>query len=177
MEIVNRHLIPVLDQVGRDYEEGRIFLPQLIQSAEAAKSAFELLKETLAKKGPQTHSKGAILLATVEGDIHDIGKNIVKVVLENYGYTILDLGKDVPPAAVVQAAKERDIRLVGLSALMTTTVPSMEKTIRLLRQELPQCKVMVGGAVLTAEYAKSIGADFYAADAQQSVQFARQVLG
>ncbi len=177
MEIVNRHLIPVLDQVGRDYEEGRIFLPQLIQSAEAAKSAFELLKETLAKEGPQTHSKGAILLATVEGDIHDIGKNIVKAVLENYGYTILDLGKDVPPAAVVQAAKERDIRLVGLSALMTTTVPSMEKTIRLLRQELPQCKVMVGGAVLTAEYAKSIGADFYAADAQQSVQFARQVLG
>lgn len=177
LEIVNFHLIPTLDQVGKAYEEGKIFLPQLIQSAEAAKCAFDLLKERISQDGPQGPSKGTILLATVEGDIHDIGKNIVKVVLENYGYTILDLGKDVPPAAVLQAAKERGIRLVGLSALMTTTVPSMEKTIQLLHRELPGCQVMVGGAVLTEEYAKSIGADFYASDAQQSVQFARQILG
>ena len=177
LEIVNQRLIPCLDQIGRDYEEGKIFLPQLIQSAEAAKAAFALIREHLRGFGSQESSRGKILLATVEGDIHDIGKNIVKVVLENYGYSILDLGKDVPPAAILAAAQREQVSLVGLSALMTTTVPSMAQTIRLLREHLPACSIMVGGAVLTEEYAKSIGADFYAADAQQSVRFARQILG
>ena len=144
-------------------------------SAEAAKQAFEVLKMYMGNEAEEQLKKDKILLATVKGDIHDIGKNIVKVLLENYGYEIIDLGKDVPPSVIVETAKECDIKLVGLSALMTTTVVSMEETIRLLRKELPECKVMVGGAVLNREYADMIRADFYGKDAMQSVYYAQKV--
>ena len=178
MEIVNSVLIPALDRVGADFESGKLFLPQLIQSATAAQAGFEEIKKSLAaQKSEHTVSKGTIVLATVKGDIHDIGKNIVKVILENYGYDIVDLGKDVPPERVVLAAKESGAPLVGLSALMTTTVASMAETIRLLRAEGLPCKIMVGGAVLTEEYAMEIGADFYANDAKASADIAKQVLG
>ena len=178
MEIVNSVLIPALDRVGADFESGKLFLPQLIQSATAAQAGFEEIKKSLAaQKSEHTVSKGTIVLATVKGDIHDIGKNIVKVILENYGYDIVDLGKDVPPERVVLAAKESGAPLVGLSALMTTTVASMAETIRLLRAEGLPCKIMVGGAVLTEEYAMEIGADFYAKDAKASADLAKQVLG
>ena len=178
MAVVDDVLIPALDRVGADFEAGKVFLPQLIQAAGAAQAAFEVIRERLSaqprgQKGP----KGAIVLATVKGDIHDIGKNIVKVLLENYGYPVIDLGKDVEPAAVVEAAKRHAAPLVGLSALMTTTLGSMETTIRLLQEAAIPCKVVVGGAVLTAEYAKKIGADFYAKDAKESVDVARQVIG
>ena len=177
MDIVNHKLIPALDRVGDDFEAGKIFLPQLIQSAAAAQEAFEAIRVALAKAGGQAVNKGKIILATVQGDIHDIGKNIVKVILENYGYQILDLGRDVPPEKVVQTAIDERVSLIGLSALMTTTLPSMERTIRALRESGHPCQVFVGGAVLTPEYAKEIGADFYAKDAKQSADIAKRILG
>ena len=177
MELVDQVLIPALDKVGADFEAGRVFLPQLIQAAGAAQAAFEVVREKLSSHTGQETGKGPVVLATVKGDIHDIGKNIVKVLLENYGYTVIDLGKDVDPAAVVRAAREFHAPLVGLSALMTTTLRSMEETIALLRQEQVPCRVVVGGAVLTPEYARQIGADFYARDAKESVDVARQVIG
>lgn len=176
--LVNASLIPALDAVGEGFEKGTLFLPQLLQSAAAAQAAFEAVKAAIAAGGGvQTASKGKIVLATVKGDIHDIGKNIVRVVLENYGYDVLDLGRDVPPERVVEAVQRTGARLVGLSALMTTTVPSMQATIEALRAAGLDCRVMVGGAVLTPAYAGQIGADFYAHDAKASADIAKQVLG
>ncbi len=177
MDLINQEMIPALDQVGKGFEAGTIFLPQLLMSAEAAKAAFEVVRECLQESGGKQEKKGDIILATVKGDIHDIGKNIVKVLLENYGYEVLDLGKDVPPEKIVTLAVERQIKLVGLSALMTTTVPSMEETIRRLRSMAPWVKVMVGGAVLTKEYAVSMGADRYCKDAMASVNYAEEIFG
>ena len=173
--IINEEMIPALDRVGKGFEKGTVFLPQLLMSAEAAKAAFEVIKEQLAKSGREEEKKGKIILATVKGDIHDIGKNIVKELLENYGYDVIDLGKDVPPELVVETAVEQAVKLVGLSALMTTTVPSMEETIRQLQKAAPGTKVMVGGAVLTEDYAKTIGADRYCRDAMASVNYAESV--
>lgn len=175
MSVVNDILIPALDKTGAEFESGKIFLPQLILSAGVAQSCFEVIKTHFAKSGSQTVSKGKIILATVKGDIHDIGKNIVKVLLENYGYEVIDLGKDVPYETVLNTAIEQNVHLVGLSALMTTTLGSMEKTIALLREHNVDCKVMVGGAVLTPEYAKQIGADYYAKDAKESCDIAKCV--
>ncbi len=177
MAVVNDLLIPALDKVGDRYEKGEIFLPSLIASAAAACRGFEVVRTRLAEKGKKAADRGKILVATVKGDIHDIGKNIVKVVLENYGYTVIDLGKDVPPERIVETAMRENIRLIGLSALMTTTAPRMAETIALLRQSGHDCRVWVGGAVLSPEYAERIGADFYAADAKQSVDIAKKVLG
>ena len=174
-DIVNGHLIPALDEVGRGFENGTVFLPQLLMSADAAKASFAVIRDAMKDK-PQK-IKGRVILATVKGDIHDIGKNIVKVMLENYGYDVLDLGKDVPPETIVEAAKQNNIRLVGLSALMTTTVVSMEETIKLLRKECPDTKVVVGGAVLTQEYADKIGADAYGRDAMATVRYADSIFG
>ena len=175
LTIINEEMIPALNEVGKGFEKGTVFLPQLLMSAEAAKAAFEVIKEKLAQSGAEEKKKGTIILATVKGDIHDIGKNIVKVLLENYSYEVLDLGKDVPPETIVKTASERNVKLVGLSALMTTTVPSMEETIRQLRKEAPFAKVMVGGAVLTKEYAMTIGADQYCRDAMASVNYAEDI--
>lgn len=175
--IINEEMIPALDRVGKGFEKGMVFLPQLLMSAEAAKAAFEVIKEQMAESGTAQEKKGTVILATVKGDIHDIGKNIVKVLLENYSYDVIDLGKDVPPETVVETALKDKVKLVGLSALMTTTVPSMEATIRLLREKAPGVKVMVGGAVLTKEYAETIGADRYCRDAMASVHYAGEVLG
>jgi len=176
LEVISHILVPALDQVGREFESGILYLPQLLMSAEAARAAFRAVNDKLRSGGQAAPaSKGTIILATVKGDVHDIGKNIVKVLLENYGYRVLDLGKDVPPETVLDAARREDIRLVGLSALMTTTVGAMEETISLLRREKPDCKIMVGGAVLTADYAAAIGADHYGKDAMSSVRFANQV--
>ena len=175
LTLVNETLIPALDAVGDGFEKGTIFLPQLLQSASAAQAAFELVKEAIAASGRQGESRGRIVLATVKGDVHDIGKNIVRVILENYGYDVLDLGRDVPPETVVQAVRETGAPLVGLSALMTTTVASMQATIEALHREGLPCKVMVGGAVLTPEYARQIGADFYARDAKASADIAKQI--
>ena len=177
LELINEVLIPALDKVGEGYERGELFLPQLINAANASCAAFEVIKQRIADRGAQSVSKGKILLATVQGDIHDIGKNIVKVILENYGYQVVDLGRDVAPERVVEEAVRQDIRLIGLSALMTTTVSSMAATIKALRQSGHPCKVWVGGAVLTPEYAAEIGADFYAKDARESVEIAKKVLG
>lgn len=177
LEVVNGLLIPALDLVGERYERQELFLPQLINAANAACEGFELVKRSIAKKGAGSVSKGKILIATVHGDIHDIGKNIVRVVLENYGYTVIDLGRDVPKEKVVETAIREDVRLVGLSALMTTTVVSMAETIEALRQSGHDCKIMVGGAVLTPEYAEEIGANYYAKDAKQSADIAKLVLG
>ena len=177
LETVERLLIPALDRVGERYERGEIFLPQLMKAASAACAGFDLIKTRIAKRGGRAVSKGKIVLATVRGDIHDIGKNIVRVVLENYGYTVVDLGRDVPPQTVVEAAIREDAKLVGLSALMTTTVKSMAETIEALRESGHDCRIMVGGAVLTEEYAAQIGADYYAKDAKQSADIARKVLG
>ena len=177
LDVINTEMIPALDRVGKGFEAGTIFLPQLLMSAEAAKAAFEVIKDRMASSGQVQEKKGTIILATVKGDIHDIGKNIVKVLLENYSYEVIDLGRDVPPKTIVQTAMERKVRLVGLSALMTTTVPSMEETIRLLREQLPDTLVMVGGAVLTPEYARTIGADAYCRDAMASVNYAEEVFG
>ncbi len=176
MDIVNNILIPELDRTGAEFEKGKIFLPQLILTAGVAQSCFEVIKDYLSKNGGGGVSKGTIVICTVKGDVHDIGKNIVKVLLENYGYTVIDLGKDVDPMLVVKTAKENDVKLVGLSALMTTTLKGMEETIRLLREN-HECKVMVGGAVLTPDYAKEIGADYYAKDAKQSCDIAKEVFG
>ncbi len=175
LELVNQELIPALDVVGKGFEKGTVFLPQLLMSAEAAKAAFEVVKEEM--KGEKQVSKGKVILATVKGDIHDIGKNIVKVLLENYGYDVLDLGKDVAPEVITDTAILEDVRLVGLSALMTTTVVSMEETIRQLRERKPETRIVVGGAVLTQEYADSIGADCYAKDAMATVNYAGKVFG
>ncbi len=177
LDIINEDMIPALDKVGKGFEKKTVFLPQLLMSAEAAKAAFDVLKSSLEKSGAVQEKKGKVILATVKGDIHDIGKNIVKVLLENYSYEVLDLGKDVPPEKIVEVAKAQNVRLIGLSALMTTTVTSMETTIRLLRENGISCTVMVGGAVLTEEYAEMIGADFYAKDAMASVHYAQKVLG
>lgn len=176
LDIINQYLIPALDTVGRQFEQGTLFLPQLLMSADAAKEAFAVLKNAMDQKGIAQEKHGKVILATVKGDIHDIGKNIVKVLLENYGFDVIDLGKDVAPERIVETAVKEDIHLVGLSALMTTTVVSMEETIRMLRKEKPDCQVMVGGAVLNQEYADMIGADFYGKDAMQSVHFAQKVL-
>ena len=177
LEVINEILIPILDKVGERYEKQEIFLPQLINSASASCEAFEVIKKSILSKGEGSVSKGKVILATVKGDIHDIGKNIVKVILENYGYQVIDLGKDVPEKAVVDTAIKEDVKLVGLSALMTTTVESMKNTIEALRQSGHDCKIVVGGAVLTPDYAKEIGADYYAKDAKQTVDAAREVLG
>ena len=177
LEVVDRFLIPALDAVGERYERQEIFLPQLIQAANAACEGFELIKKRIAARGAASVSKGKILLATVQGDVHDIGKNIVRVVLENYGYTVIDLGRDVPASTVVEAAIREEVRLVGLSALMTTTVASMAETIAALRASGHACEIMVGGAVLTPDYAAQIGADYYAKDAKQAADIAKQVLG
>lgn len=176
LEIINSEMIPALDRVGKAFEAGTLFLPQLLMSAEAAKAAFEVIKDQMRRAGQQQEKKGKVILATVKGDIHDIGKNIVKVLLENYSYEVLDLGKDVPPEVIVETAVKGQVPLVGLSALMTTTVPSMEETIRQLRLAAPWVKVMVGGAVLTEAYAKTIDADRYCRDAMASVNYAQEVL-
>ncbi len=173
--LINEHLIPALDKVGKGFEAGTVFLPQLLMSAEAAKSAFEPVKMAMDAVGKR-EKKGKIIVATVKGDIHDIGKNIVKVLLENYGFDVYDLGKDVPAEVIVEAALKDNVKLIGLSALMTTTVTSMEEAIAALHEKKPDCKVMVGGAVLTEQYADMISADYYAKDAMASVYFAQNVL-
>ena len=177
LSVINELLIPALDRVGEKYEKQEIFLPQLISAANAACEGFELIKARISRRGGEAVSKGKIVLATVHGDIHDIGKNIVRVVLENYGYTVIDLGRDVPAQAVADAVIREKAGLVGLSALMTTTVKSMAETIALLRKQAPDCRIMVGGAVLTEDYAMQIGADYYAKDAKQGADIAKKVLG
>ncbi len=185
MQIVNDMLIPALDKVGVDFENNKIFLPQLIQSANTAQECFEVIKNHLSKTSCSPVSRGKIILATVKGDIHDIGKNIVKVLLDNYGYTVVDLGRDVDPQLIVDTAVEKNIKMIGLSALMTTTLKSMEDTIRLIRERkelqnpdgTSKCVVFVGGAVLTEDYAMKIGADYYCRDAKESVDTAKRVLG
>ncbi len=175
LSIINEKLIPALDVVGKGFEEKKMFLPQLLMSAEAAKASFEAIKTTLSRQGKDSESKGKIVIATVKGDIHDIGKNIVKTLLENYGFEMIDLGKDVDPEQILKTVQEQQVKLVGLSALMTTTVVNMEATIKLLREHHVNCKVMVGGAVLTQEYADMIGADFYSKDAMGSVRYANEL--
>ena len=175
MFLINEKLIPALDSAGERFEKGSIFLPQLIQSAGAAQAAFDVVKKAIAARGGENESRGRVVLATVKGDIHDIGKNIVKTLLENYGFEVIDLGKDVDYQTVVDAAVKYDVRLVGLSALMTTTLKSMEETIKLLRENNVNCKIVVGGAVLTKTYAEKIGADFYAKDAKETVDIAKKV--
>ena len=177
LEIVDGILIPALDQVGQAYEAGRLFLPQLLSAAAAAGEAFGVISTALTQSGQAPLSKGTIILATVQGDIHDIGKNIVAVILENYGYRVVDLGRDVPPARIVEAAKEEGAMLIGLSALMTTTVPYMEQTIQQARAAGIKAPIMVGGAVLTPDYAKKIGADYYAKDAKQGAEIAKGLTG
>lgn len=176
MEIINGELVPALDVVGQGFEKGTMFLPQLLMSAEAAKAGFEAIRQYVQSHGEAQEKKATIVIATVKGDIHDIGKNIVKVLLENYGYEVIDLGKDVPPEKIVETVVDKHVPLVGLSALMTTTVVNMEESIKELHKEAPWCKIMVGGAVLTQEYADMIGADFYGKDAMQSVYYAERLL-
>ncbi len=176
LDIVNAHVIPALDDVGKRFEEKKLFLPQLLMSAEAAKASFEVIKVGMAADSGSV-KKGSIVIATVYGDIHDIGKNIVKLLLENYGYNVIDLGKNVPPETILEAVIENHAPLVGLSALMTTTVPAMEETVRLVKEKAPWCKTVVGGAVLSQDYADKIGADKYAADAMESVRYAESVIG
>lgn len=175
LTIINDKLIPALDVVGKGFEEKKMFLPQLLMSADAAKASFEAIKEALSKQGRKSESKAKIVIATVKGDIHDIGKNIVKTLLENYGFDMIDLGKDVAPEKILETVQEHHVKLVGLSALMTTTVVNMEATIKLLRENGVDCKIMVGGAVLTQEYADMIGADFYSKDAMGSVRYANEL--
>ena len=175
MDLINNHFIPALDEVGVLFDQGKFFLPQLMASAEAARVGFDTIKRRM--PAGEIADKGKICVATVKGDIHDIGKNIVKMLLDNYGYTVFDLGRDVDPQEVLKTVRERDIKLVGLSALMTTTVVAMEETIKLLHAEVPDVKIIVGGAVLTPEYAKQIGADYYAKDAAESARIAEEVFG
>ena len=175
LEVIDGDIVPALDEVGNAYETKRAYLPQLLISAEAAKSAFEVLKTHIAQTGKKQEKKCKIVLATVHGDIHDIGKNIVKTLLETYGFDVIDLGRDVPCGAVVSAVEANEAPLVGLSALMTTTLPSMQETVRLLRERTPDCKIVVGGAVLTAEYAQKIGADAYTKDAMETVRYAEKI--
>ncbi len=177
MAIVTEEIMPALEQVGREFESGKVYLPGLLMSAEAAKNAFAAVKEAMQKDGVPTEKKAPFVLATVKGDVHDIGKNIVKLLLENYGFEVIDLGKDVPPETVAEAVLAANAPLAGLSALMTTTVPAMEETIRLLRQKAPACKIVVGGAVLTQADADRIGADHYAPDAMSAVRYANETVG
>ena len=165
-------VVGALNEAGAAFESGRFFLPQLLTSAAAAQAAFSVIREVLPRT--EESSKGRIILATVQGDIHDIGKNIVRILLENYGFDVLDLGKDVAPEKIVETAKREQISLIGLSALMTTTVANMATTVRMLKEEIPQCRVMVGGAALTEEYAASMKADFYSKDAMGAVRYAEQ---
>jgi len=174
LEIVQNEIIPALNIVGKGFEEKTVYLPQLLMSAESAKSAFEKIKSAMSQKSSE--NQGTVIIATVYGDIHDIGKNIVKLLLENYGFSVVDMGKDVPPEEIVKKAVELHAPLVGLSALMTTTVPAMEETIKQLNEHAPWCKTVVGGAVLTQEYADKIGADKYARDAMETVRFAEEVM-
>ena len=174
LEVVEEYIVPALNKVGEDYEKEILYLPQLIKSAEAAQSSFEVLKLALMNKGTENPSKGPkVILATVKGDIHDIGKNIVKVIMQNYGFEVIDLGKDVSYEEVLEAVRKHNVKLVGLSALMTTTVTSMAETITCLKEEVPECKVVVGGAVLTEELAQFVQADFYAKDAMETVRIAK----
>ena len=175
MYAINQVLIPALDEVGVRFEKGTFFLPQLMASAEAAQAGFDAIKASQPKDAVPT--KGKIALCTVRGDIHDIGKNIVKMLLENYGYEVLDVGRDVDPQTFCDVVVEHHVKLAGLSALMTTTVPAMGETIELLRKQAPWCKVVVGGAVLNPEYAKMVGADYYAKDAAETAKIAAEVLG
>lgn len=175
MTVVNKYLIPALDRVGQGFEKGTIFLPQMLQAAQAAQAGFDIIKERLANKDQKQVSQGPIIIATVKGDIHDIGKNIVKVIMENYGFEMIDLGKDVSPDLIVETVLARDARMVGLSALMTTTLKSMEETIVKVKEAKPDCRIFVGGAVLTADYAEKIGADYYCKDALKSVEAAQEV--
>ena len=177
LDIINNCLIPALDTVGKSFEQKKTFLPQLLMSADAAKSAFDEIKKYYVASGEKKASRGTVVIATVKGDVHDIGKNIVRILLENYDYNVIDLGKDVPPEAIVDAVLKNNVKLCGLSALMTTTVVSMEETIRQLRAAAPDCKIMVGGAVLTQEYADRIGADYYSPEAMSSVRYANKILG
>lgn len=177
LEVVNDFLIPALDNVGKGFEKGTIFLPQMLQAATAAQAGFDVIKTHLAESGKKSVSLGEVVIATVKGDIHDIGKNIVKVIMENYGFRMIDLGRDVPPEKIVETVVDKNIKLVGLSALMTTTLKSMEDTIAAVKAAAPDCRVMVGGAVLTADYAEKIGADFYCSDAMKSVEAAQEVFG
>ena len=174
LDIVTTQIIPALDIVGQGFEKKTMYLPQLLMSAEASQCAFEQIKKKMSEGPTKSVSRGKFVIATVHGDIHDIGKNIVKLILENYGFDVYDLGKDVPPETIVDVVVEKNAPLVGLSALMTTTVPAMEETIKQLRVKAPWAKVVVGGAVLTQEYADSIGADFYAKDAMATVRYAMQ---
>ena len=169
MDIINTQLIPALDHVGKGFEKGTVFLPQLLMSAEAAKTAFAVLKEQMSGNEDAEEKKEKVVLATVKGDIHDIGKNIVKVLLENYSFDVIDLGKDVPPEAILEAVQEQDVKLVGLSALMTTTVASMERTIKALHEAGCSEPIWVGGAVVTEDIAQNIGADYYTEDAMAAV--------
>ncbi len=173
--IIDEILIPALDEVGRDFEKNKIFLPQLLMSADAAGKAFDVIKKKISENGGISAKKGTVVIATVKGDIHDIGKNIVRVILENYGFDVIDLGKDVPCEKIAETVTEKDIKLCGLSALMTSTVPAMEETIKLLKEKAPNCRTVVGGAVLTQEYADMIGADCYAKDAMETVRFAEEI--
>jgi 5-methyltetrahydrofolate--homocysteine methyltransferase len=173
LQVIEREIIPALNTAGRRFEEGTMYLPQLLMCAEAAKSAFAVVRAAMGAGADV--SIGTVIVATVEGDVHDIGKNIVRALLENYRFNVVDLGKDIPARRVVEAVQKHSAKLVGLSALMTTTVANMEKTIRELREAAPCCKIMCGGAVLTEEYARRIGADCYVKDAMASVRYAQEV--
>ena len=175
--LVQEHLIPALDRVGEDYEKGVFFLPQLLSAAQAAQAVFEVIRAAIAESGGESVKKDKLLIATVRGDVHDIGKNIVRTVLENYGYDVIDLGRDVPPETIRDTVVREQVRLVGLSALMTTTLPAMEETIRLLHTLPDPPRIMVGGAVVTPDYAAHMQADYYARDARQAVEIAKEVLG
>jgi 5-methyltetrahydrofolate--homocysteine methyltransferase len=176
MDIIQNRLIPALDRVGLLFEQGKLYLPQLMNAAETAQAAFDLLQERLAQSGQKQADQGTVMVATVQGDIHDIGKNIAKCILENYGFHVIDLGRDVPPETVASVVEKHNVKLVGLSALMTTTLPSMAKTIALVHGKCPGTKVYGAGAVLTPEYAREMGADYYAKDAKQGVDIAKEVL-
>ena len=176
LEVIERYIVPALDSVGKDYEAGKLFLPQLIKAAEAAKSAFEILSASMEKSAGESKSRGPVVLATVYGDVHDIGKNIVRTIFENYNFDVIDLGKDVPPDKIVEAVTKDHAHVVGLSALMTTTVTSMKETIEKLKASCPDVKIIVGGAVLTPDLAKYAGADFYARDAMEGVRIVTKLL-
>ena len=176
MEIINDKIIPALDIIGKDFEQKKAYLPQLLMAADAAKEAFAVIKDELNKRGVEEESKGTVVIATVKGDIHDIGKNIVKVLLENYSFKVIDCGKDVPPETVLEAVIKEHAPLAGLSALMTTTVGAMEETIKLIHEKAPWCKVFVGGAVLNQDYADQIHADQYTKDAMDSVKYCQTVM-
>lgn len=175
VEIIDGEIVPALETVGKGFETGKLFLPQLLMAAEAATQAFDVIRAALAKSGQAAEKKGPIVIATVKGDIHDIGKNIVRALLENYGFDVIDLGRDVPPETIVETALKTGCKLVGLSALMTTTVVAMKETVEQLRAADPSIKTIVGGAVLTQEYADEIGATYYAKDAMSSVRIAESV--